>query len=235
MCTDPHDREEIQAGPCKYFQNLAESGVQRLQLILKTHENGLPQVRIRTYIVAVLKSAERKKFYFPKPLPSCVDLQKILRGQTVGPKDMLPSLAEPRPRALVINEFTKFAAKGAKPKSRIVVDIGASQKFSQLRSDGFFPSITAQRASCQDWWIADLGRRITVEELMVLQGFNPQKLQYKAAGVSVQRIGHMVGNAMSLNVLERLLPCVLACVGLHPTRACPDRWAQLVAGRSGVS
>ena len=216
----------------KIRQVLHAQGYRTYCALLKTHEHGLPQARSRTYVVAVLRSAERTKFRFPEPLPGRVDLECIVRGPKVAPKAMLPSpAAEARQRTLVVNELKKLVAKGHAPQGRIIVELGTSDKFSYHRADGIFPTITAQRATRQDWWIADLGRKITIEELMMLQGLNPNSIQFEQAGVSVQRIGHMVGNAMSLNVLERLLPCVLASVGMHPTKPAPDRWA-LLAGQT---
>ena len=53
-------------------------------------------------------------------------------------------------------------------------------------------------------------------------------VDYKKAKLSERRVGHMIGNAMSCCVLERLLPKVLDAIGISPAGPCHDRWAQLV-------
>ena len=68
---------------------------------------------------------------------------------------------------------------------------------------------------------------------MVLQGFNPDSINYKKAGVGRSQVGRMVGNAMSLNVMERLLASALRAVGL-PAPVAHDLWAFLVQGNRFV-
>ena len=68
---------------------------------------------------------------------------------------------------------------------------------------------------------------------MLLQGFNPDAINYKEAGVSCSQVGRMVGNAMSLNVMERLLASALRAVGI-PAPVKHDQWEFLVQGNSFV-
>ena len=68
---------------------------------------------------------------------------------------------------------------------------------------------------------------------MLLQGFNPDAINYKEAGVGRSQVGRMVGNAMSLNVMERLLASALRAVGV-PAPVKHDQWAFLVQGNSFV-
>eukprot|EP00969_Alexandrium_andersonii_P286984 12686598-Alexandrium_andersonii.AAC.1 len=55
----------------------------------------------------------------------------------------------------------------------------------------------------------------------------PNYFDNDEAGVSPQRVGHMVGNSMSVCVLERLLPNVLKSIGVTPSNPRPDPWASL--------
>jgi hypothetical protein len=48
-----------------------------------------------------------------------------------------------------------------------------------------------------------------VEELAMLQGFNPAAINWKPAGDSDKQIGSCLGNAQSLNVVEAVLPHAL--------------------------
>ena len=131
---------------------------------------------------------------------------------------------------MVEGELGKLAKSGQMPPrgARIIVELGCTAAWGQHAIDKF-PCITATRGQHCDFWIADLGRKATLDELMRLQGFNPRGISYKKAGVNKKRVGHMVGNAMSMRVLERLLPPAMRAMGLPPPcRA--DRWADLVQG-----
>ena len=121
-------------------------------------------------------------------------------------------------------------------RSRIIVDIGGGASQTAHYTVNEFPTITATRAVSFAFWVADLGRRVTLEELMLLQGFDPAMFEGRAAAkVTDARLAHMIGNAMSCNVLERLLPCVLDSIGITPDVVKPDRWDILVRRSNPVS
>ena len=69
-------------------------------------------------------------------------------------------------------------------------------------------------------WITNRGRLLNVRERCRLQGMNPDDLKQV---VSEAQWRKQLGNAMSVNVVERLLARLLPAVGL--TGALPDRWA----------
>ena len=60
--------------------------------------------------------------------------------------------------------------------------------------------------------------------MMKLQGYdnNPKGKRF-LVNISDHRMGHVLGNAMSVNVLERILVRALFAAGLTKTRL-PDRW-----------
>ena len=70
-------------------------------------------------------------------------------------------------------------------------------------------------------WVSSRSRLLTVEETLVLQGM-PSDVRRE--GTSNRQIGLMTGNAMSVNVLERLLARLLPGVGLLPPGSLRDRW-----------
>ncbi len=92
-----------------------------------------------------------------------------------------------------------------------------------------FPTITACRAYKFGYWIVDLGKRATLRDFFLLQGIQPDTIPYAAAGVGERRVAHMLGTSMSCNVLERLLPRVLAMVKIFPSCPRRDPWALLGA------
>ena len=69
-------------------------------------------------------------------------------------------------------------------------------------------------------WVSSRSRLITVED--VLQGMPPD---VRREGISNHQMGLMIGNTMSVNVLERLLARLLPGVGLVPPGSLHDRWA----------
>lgn len=111
----------------------------------------------------------------------------------------------------------------------VVIDIGCSLNYAQWCVD-HFPTITAGRAKGCGWWLLPHRRKVTIEELYLLQGFDPNRIMAAAerAGVCKTALGMMVGNAMSLPILERLLPPALARIGIFPSKRVSDRWAALL-------
>merc|ERR1719330_470785 len=61
--------------------------------------------------------------------------------------------------------------------------------------------------------------------MMRLQGMNPEGFVQK---VSDAQLGKQIGNAMSVNVLERIFVRLLPAAGLYPARSLRDRWAKVI-------
>ena len=200
--------------------------------LMRTDEHGLPQTRVRFYLVAIKTSAKRRTFTWPAPLPTTIPLHKIIKGDKVTTLNgMLPDGG--REKDHVLRALQAAAASGVSLRdSRIIVDIGGTSQFAHYTVDEF-PTITATRATSFDFWVADLGRRVKVEELMLLQGFTPNTFKTrKDAKVTDARLAHMLGNGMSCNVLERLLPNVLTSIGIDLASSPVDRWAIAAASRT---
>ena len=56
---------------------------------------------------------------------------------------------------------------------------------------------------------------MNINEMLKLQRFNPSQI---AVAVSECTLGQQVGNAMSVNVIERILNRILIPCGLFPSR-----------------
>ena len=69
-------------------------------------------------------------------------------------------------------------------------------------------------------WISNRGRLLNARERCRLQGMNPDHFKQVVSDAQWRK---QLGNAMSVNVVERLLARLLPAVGL--TGALPDRWA----------
>ena len=66
-------------------------------------------------------------------------------------------------------------------------------------------------------------RQMTIIEMMKLQGIRPQTVEGWSAFLSDAAMGAALGNAMSVNVLERLVPRALKAAGLIDDFQ--DKWA----------
>lgn len=107
-------------------------------------------------------------------------------------------------------------------KSWIFVDVDAGKKFAQWRLDEL-PCLTASRGK-SGFVCTQVKRRLTAGESLRFQGIcGVKKTDVRAAGLSSSDMGFAAGNAMSCNVLERLLPSVLYKAGLLKSQA-KDPW-----------
>lgn len=210
---------------------LRKAGYTTWHTVLDTAKHGIPQHRERLYIVAVRANllTRNHELLWPAPLMRGISLRKLL-GSHVPQADFqlrLPCgvLAQRLVLRAIRRELAKDPSFNLAQKS-LVVDIGCSMKRMNHMVNRF-PTITSARARSCGWWIVNIGRQVTLRDLFLLQGIDPNAYDYKGAGISASHMGSMLGNAMSLNILERLLPRVLDLVGIKAHAPKPDKWEQL--------
>merc|ERR1711956_14958 len=103
----------------------------------------------------------------------------------------------------------RISASGCKPlKVPYVVDCDSSGYRMKWMKEAS-PCITCSRAAGH--WVTSRGRRLTKDEMMRLQGIRSGKF---AKAVPERQLGIQIGNAMSVNVLERLFVRALPAAGL---------------------
>ena len=68
------------------------------------------------------------------------------------------------------------------------------------------------KGQARGFWLTDRGRRMNVKEMMRLQGMNPEDFTLQ---VTERQLAQQLGNAMSLNVLERIMFRLLAAAGFQ--------------------
>ena len=221
---------------------LSEAGYHVFYEIMDTRENGLPQMRRRVYIVGISRRVRpcMPKFKWPEPLPKPLPLENVIGSPSpclarLQPSDRFqkmlppPTLSRGRARKNVIEALKKLAK--ADPnldvyKDNVVVDIGCS--LSHLTKQvNVFPTITATRGQGRAYWLLRQGRQTTVRDLCRLQGVPDGTFDIEGCKIQPATLGHMVGNMMSVNVLERLLPLVLDEIGCKCSMPTPDPWLAL--------
>ena len=195
--------------------------------VLDTADHGLPQHRERVFIVGLRKRKNPDlvlKFRWPRPI-SCRPLAGILDPL---PRDFDIQEAErsflatcaPGRRKRLSDAFSQIDDAGLDRRSNddvIVVDIDVAKVHWMC---GVSPCLTRTRAAA-GFYLPARGRRMTLAERFRLQGIPLRVLQYRQ-GISDRQHGMMVGNALSLNVLERLLVRILRACGLR--KPVKDRW-----------
>ncbi len=179
--------------------------------IINSNQCGLPQSRPRLYIVAIHNESKKGTFTFPKPMKVIPYVGKYL-DDTPGTRFGCPNRTA---RKNLQNARAKFKADGIdQMKEPCFVDIFASPKFRRA-TRAQIPCITATRGSQGGFYITTQKRMTTLSELARLQGWPTEYVnKILKSGVPVPHIGHAIGNAMSVNVLVRLLPRVAWAAGL---------------------
>lgn len=212
------------------MQTLQKCGYLVTWEVLSTHQHGVSQSRPRLYIVAIQPAHLVRAFRFPKPLKVTPSVRKFLDAASVQKeKFMLRTLTRQRNF-----EHAKAKLKQAKVSldSPVVIDLQASKDFANFRVD-LSPCITATRCSQGAYYVTSLGRCMTLVEMGRLQGF-PSWISERLASHCNKKgmrshekhIGHAIGNAMSVNVLCRLLLRVVSATAKEDLTD-QDRWKQL--------
>ena len=191
---------------------LQECGYVYAWTYLNTIDYGVPQSRRRFYLQAVLRSEVKQPLSFPAPLTRRARLVDFMPPPAAGPIQVLPDHAAHAAR--VQQALNKHAERGVNPfVTPICVDAGASDGWSTSKVDH---TMTLTRSHCgsRSYWLTSAGRYLDVEDFARLQGFDPAWLDSEGAQVSATAAGHMLGNAMSINVLEFVLPGLLFSANL---------------------
>eukprot|EP00420_Gonyaulax_spinifera_P000433 CAMPEP_0197944630 /NCGR_PEP_ID=MMETSP1439-20131203/125506_1 /TAXON_ID=66791 /ORGANISM="Gonyaulax spinifera, Strain CCMP409" /LENGTH=373 /DNA_ID=CAMNT_0043567883 /DNA_START=64 /DNA_END=1185 /DNA_ORIENTATION=+ len=201
--------------------------------ILNTKDHGVPQNRRRVYFVGIKKTCDDGSFEFPEPVPR-PSLELFLEPRKrPSPGSELPPKSQTTARANVQRALKEITAQGLDPlKEHFVVDCDSSGPRMKYVRD-VTPCLTCSRG--RGHWVTSRQRRMTKAEMMRMQGMHPES--FKVA-VSDTQLGKQIGNAMSVNVLERLFARALPASGMVRDGVLVDRWengvppAELVASGS---
>ena len=192
---------------------------------MNTREHGVPQNRARVFIIGVLQDRDTGSFAFPSPLPPS-SIENFLDPRLGRPSFAdLPPISASTAHDNVLRILTSLSNSAHDPFNEPwVIDCDSSAERSRVFWD-VSPCLTRSRGSGH--WLTNRGRRMTTDEMLRLQGW----LGPFAHGSSRAQLGLHLGNAMSVNVVERLLCKLLPAAGLWPASALRDRWAADAAVR----
>ena len=187
--------------------------------VLNTRDHGVPQNRPRVYILCIRKNADRGTFVWPEPLGATPGIDRFLDTRGAPPaftNEFAPPTHLRRASDTFDATMEMLEDKGEQPLSRpFLFDISCSKQRSYPIPDTSPCLLTRSRI-----WISHHGRELNLPEKCRLQGMSPRRLKLV---VSEAEFAKQLGNAMSVNVLERILAAALPAAGL--TAALDDRWA----------
>eukprot|EP00928_Gymnodinium_smaydae_P008919 TRINITY_DN13292_c0_g5_i2.p1 TRINITY_DN13292_c0_g5~~TRINITY_DN13292_c0_g5_i2.p1 ORF type:complete len:393 (+),score=95.78 TRINITY_DN13292_c0_g5_i2:122-1180(+) len=195
---------------------------------LNTKEHGVPQNRARLYIVGVLKKFSKGEFSFDsmKKLP-CPSIEHFLEPRKGRPSESsLPPKSQGHAHNNVKRVLKELRKEGHDPlREPFVIDLDSTEKFCTVVKD-CSQCITRRRGNGH--WLTNRGRRTTKPEMMRLQGMEPTGFKQV---VSEVQWGNLIGNSMSVNVLERIFVRLLPSANLVPaTTRLVDRWEKAAGG-----
>lgn len=186
--------------------------------ILQTSHHGVPQHRRRVYVVGIRKDVHRHPFSWPQPIP-CLPLELFLDDHE--PLDgclTLPKSTFNSGVRAVVRGLQSMIDKGYDPSiTPAIIDHGASKGGVTY---GASPTLCASRAQSGGCWLLHKGRTMTYNEMLRLQALQPTRFM-PLPGALQSAMNHAVGNAMSGNVLHRVLVRVAWSMGMS---AVIDEW-----------
>ena len=159
--------------------------------------------------------------------PEAVDMpaaELLLDSMTPMERTGAESLITPSTRTGeqgLLNGLLRIVSDGGDPiQDAYFIDIESSVKFAGPPRE-YLGCLTAARGKTRGWWVTNRGRRLSLAEIFRFQGFNLNDFSTK--GIRQSDLGHMAGNAMSTNVIERLLSRALYHASLT-TAYVADPW-----------
>ena len=194
------------------------------EAVLDSMSYGLPQRRLRLYVVGIEKVLDRG-FRFPRPVNRypVTMLEALLETPAPNnfysmdslPKQVLATKTKLENMARTLQETEKA---GINPfASHHIVDLcaGRGKRFTV----GHLPTLTASRCSVPgSYFDLRINRALSLREICRAQGFEMSR--FNLENISDSQLGKMCGNAMSVNVVVALMSEMLAaCPAVFRTAA----------------
>ena len=122
-----------------------------------------------------------------------------------------------------VNDVLKILRSGRRdPKTTpIVIDHGSSRLNYAV---GYSPCITASRGKAGGHWAVWKSSRLTMQDMMLLMGVQPSRVAGWETVISKPQMGFIIGNAIPMPLLARILCRLLVSAGL--VRVLPDPFIQ---------
>ena len=165
--------------------------------IMDTKEHGIPQSRPRWYCVGIRKScikSSNDEFKFPEKI-KCPLVDDFLDP---GGEEMNLSPIEKR-TLLAAEKKIRSNREGNPARQTFIIDVDATDRQTTWNIN---KSLCLTRSRHRGFWISNQKRRLNIHERLRLQRIMPCEITNK---VSNTEFAKQIGNAMSMNVVERVL------------------------------
>jgi len=189
--------------------------------VVNAADHGIPQHRERVYTVGLLRASMVPTSPFKWPTPQrCRSLPHVLQWKStpnvhkslVRARRFLAN-ATPKLKHMFRAAWRSVHQKGVDPRdvSRpVVVDVDGPKPHWM---HGVCPCLTRSRAATGHY-LPVLGRRLSIQERFRFQGLPAEIHEHCRGKVSERHLGSMIGNSLSLNVVQALLSKMLPACGL---------------------
>ena len=200
----------------EYLRNIVDDEGKTLyevhwQISHTTSHGGLPQHRERVFIVGLQCQRVCLPFFWPTPASKVKLLSEIL-SDDMGAITIIDSMnLTKRTNLALVLESTRNI------DGDVIAELGSSYKKFMV---DVCPCLTASRTGDQAYFSVKRMRPATMEELMKLQGMQPEWLPGWETVVSHRQMGKLVGNAMTVTLMERIMRKVFLSLGWAVT---PDK------------
>ena len=193
------------------------------------HVGGIPQNRALLYIVGTPSNAS--DMIWPEPIAT-KNVKKLLDKPQKGQESWYPKSATMLGNLMRL--LGKMETQGDDPSDTYFMDICQSAKMGDKIKLNCSPTLTRTRAMAGGYYVSSHSRMLKTTEMLRLQGFPEKRINFKdvkytsASGkkltVSERALRGMVGNAMSVSVVGRIMWAALQACELISGDV-PDPWA----------
>ena len=180
--------------------------------VLTTKDFDIPQSRPRVYIVAVRQDSLKNDFTWPEAVDPAVMVEDLMEESGSQDRRQKSEICESAQRRLR-NALKSIREDGGEPsKEWWFIDVDATDKYVYWMHDTC-PCLTKSRGQ-HGFYVTKLKGMMIPTEIAKLQGYDPSVLRMNDSGISRSAWGKVLGDAMSLNVLQRVLSKALFAAGL---------------------
>lgn len=166
---------------------------------------GVPQNRERIFIVGIRRDVKKAEMKWPGEM-KMRNITDFLEPHV--PKTQLTSGTEIKNLAKAREHIL---GQGLNPdKDPCIVNLGGSNVHWNL---GYSPCLTRSRAGSGGFYFTWLRRKMTINEILALQGVRMGACQQET--VTPRQLCQIAGNAICVDVLARLMRCLLEATNLN--------------------
>ena len=180
----------------------------------------VPQIRRRVFLVAILKTSLRRKFKWPKgqgkkTLSSVLD--PVKKSDKAG---RLPRNQNAARMAKLA--YSKVWAEGIDARKQLVaVDVGCTEKYLTFGVD-ICRTLSRTRAATGGFWLSTFGRKMSVTEIVRVNGMLPEEVKGCFDYVSEKDLCKMIGNSVPVPLIGEILQEAMFAAGLiSAKKTCP--------------